>query len=69
MKVTYDQATDTLTIVLKDGVTVTESDEDRGGAVLDYDADGGLVSVEILEASHRVTDARRIEYEAIEPDR
>lgn len=42
MKVTYDQATDTLTIVLKDGVPVAESDEDRGGAVLDYDADGGL---------------------------
>ena len=41
MKVTYDQATDTLTIVLKDGVTVAESDEDRAGVVLDYDADGG----------------------------
>jgi uncharacterized protein YuzE len=67
MKVNYDQASDTLTIVLRDDVAITESDEDRPGVVLDYDAEGGLVSVEILQAS-RVTDARRIEFEATESD-
>ncbi len=67
MKVNYDQASDTLTIVLRDDVAITESDEDRPGVVLDYDAEGGLVSVEILQAS-RVTDARRIEYETTESD-
>jgi uncharacterized protein YuzE len=45
MKVNYDQASDTLTIVLRDDVAITESDEDRPGVVLDYDAEGGLVSV------------------------
>jgi hypothetical protein len=31
--------------------------------ILDYDKDGNLLSLEILNASRRVGDARRIEYE------
>jgi uncharacterized protein YuzE len=68
MKVTYDEATDTLTVLLKEGVAVAESDEDRPGFVLDYDEDGDLVSLEILDASRRVTDTRRIEYSATSAD-
>jgi uncharacterized protein YuzE len=68
MKVTYDEATDTLTVLLKEGVAVAESDEDRPGFVLDYDEDGDLVSLEILDASRRVTDTRRIEYLATPAD-
>lgn len=63
MKVSYDPATDTLAVILKEDVAVAESEEDRPGIVLDYDADGDLVSIEILDASRRVTDARRIEYQ------
>ncbi|GBD00297.1 hypothetical protein HRbin18_00002 [bacterium HR18] len=63
MKVWYDQKTDTLTVILKEGVAVAESDEDKPGVVLDYDEDGNLVSLEILDASKRVTDARKIEYQ------
>lgn len=66
MKVTYDSRTDTLTVILKDGVSVTESDEDKPGVVLDYDDEGNLVSLEILDASRRVTDARKIEYQTTE---
>ena len=68
MKVSYDRETDTLIITLKEGVAVAESDEDRPGTILDYDEAGDLVSVEILVASRRVTDAQRIEYQTTTPD-
>ncbi len=42
---------------------VAESDEDKPGVILDYDEQGDLVAFEILDASRRVTDARKIEYE------
>jgi uncharacterized protein YuzE len=44
---------------------VAESDEDKPGVILDYDGDGNLVSLEILDASKRVTEARRIEFETV----
>ena len=65
MKVNYDPRTDTLTVILKDGVAVSESDEDKPGVILDYDEAGNLVSVEILDASKRVTDARRVDFQTI----
>jgi uncharacterized protein YuzE len=63
VKVTYDPRTDTLSVILRDAAAVAESDEDKPGIILDYDADGNLVSLEILDASKRVTDTRRIEYQ------
>ena len=65
MKVNYDARTDTLTVVFRD-VPVAESDEDKPGVILDYDAQGNLMSLEILDASRRVTDARTIEYHTTE---
>ncbi len=63
MKATYDKRTDTLTLVLKEGAEVTESDEDNPGVILDYDAKGDLVSVEVLDASKRVSEVNKIELE------
>ncbi len=63
MKVSYDQRTDSLTVILKEGVAVVESDEDKPGIILDYDEQGNLLSIEILDASRRVTDARSVEYQ------
>lgn len=63
MKVTYDQRTDTLSIILKDDATVTESDEDKEDVILDYDEAGDLVSLEILDASRRVSETRKIEFQ------
>ena len=65
MKVTFDPRTDTLSVILKDS-PVAESDEDKPGAILDYDAQGNLVSLEILGASKRVTDARKVEFQMAE---
>ena len=66
MKVSYDHRTDTLSVVLKEGVLVSESDEDKPGVILDYDEQGDLISLEILDASQRVTETRKIEFEALE---
>ncbi len=62
MKVIYDQSTDTLTIIFTDA-PVAESDEDKPGVVLDYDEKGNLVSLEIMDASRRVSVPGKIEYE------
>ena len=66
MKVSYDSRTDIVTVVLRDGVQVAESDEDKPGVILDYDERGNLVALEILDASKRVTDARRVEFQMTE---
>jgi uncharacterized protein YuzE len=63
MKVSYDETTDTLSVILQDNMPVAESDEDKPGIILDYDATGNLVSLEILDASKRVTEARKVEFQ------
>jgi uncharacterized protein YuzE len=62
MKVIYDRETDTLTVIFTES-TVAESDEDKPGVILDYDDRGNLVSLEILDASRRVTIPSKIEYQ------
>ncbi len=66
MKVSYDSKTDTLTVVLRDSIAVAESDEDKPGVILDYDGDGNLVALEVLDASKRVSDARKVEFQMTE---
>ena len=61
-KIVYDSKTDTLALRLKTG-PVAESDEDKPGVILDYDSDGNILSIEILEASKRVKEARSMQFE------
>jgi YD repeat-containing protein len=53
MNVRYDRAADVLTIRLREG-EVAESDEERRDVILDFDADGRLLAIEILDASRNV---------------
>ncbi len=66
MRVSYDAKTDTLSVILKEKAQVAESDEDKAGVILDYDQAGDLVSLEVLDASRRVSDARRVDFEMTE---
>lgn len=61
MKTTYDMETDTLRIILS-AQAIEESDEDKPGVIIDYDAAGNVVGLEILDASKRVEDPRKMEY-------
>ena len=61
MKVKYDQEVDVLTIELSNA-PVEESDEDKPGIILDYDKDGNIVGIEILNASKRMENPRSLEY-------
>lgn len=63
MKAIYDPRTDTLPLILKDGAKVAESDEEKPGVILDYDEAGDLVSMEILDASRRVTEATKMDFQ------
>lgn len=59
----FDQDTDTLSIILGPG-PVAESDEEKPSVILDYDAAGNLVSLEILDASRRVEQPRLMSFQA-----
>jgi uncharacterized protein YuzE len=61
MKVKYHQDVDVLRICFNDA-TVEESDEEKPGVILDYDKDGNIVGIEILNASRRMEDPRSLEY-------
>ena len=62
MRVKYDREVDVLSIVLSDAL-VEESDEDKPGVILDYDKDGNVVGLEILDASKRMGDPMSVEYD------
>lgn len=61
MKVTYDPTVDVVRILFRDA-PIEESDEEKPGMVLDYDREGNIVGMEILDASQRVEDPRTVEY-------
>ncbi len=61
MKVTYDSEVDVLRVLFSDA-RIQESDEDKPGVILDYDAAGNVVGLEILNASQRVDNPRAMDY-------
>jgi uncharacterized protein YuzE len=50
MKMSYDPLADAAYIALADGL-VTESEEIAPGVVLDFDAEGRVLGIEVLQAS------------------
>lgn len=56
MQANYDSEVDVLRIRWSEA-PIEESDRDQPGVILDYDKDGNIVGVEILNASKRIENA------------
>ena len=63
MKVKYDKEVDVLYISFSEN-KIAESDEDKPGIILDYDKSGTIVGLEILDASKKMKNPTKVEYEA-----
>ena len=54
MKMSYDQIADALYVRFAD-TAIIESEEVADGVVLDFDQDGRIVAIELIDASKHVT--------------
>ncbi len=61
MKITYDPEVDVMRIIFSNA-PVEESDEEKPGVILDFDNNGNVVDMEILDASRRMENPRVVEY-------
>jgi YD repeat-containing protein len=66
MRLVYDPEVDVLSVLLSDA-PVAESDQDKAGYILDYDASGNMVGFEILDASKRMANPMSVEYAVTPP--
>ena len=64
MKIEYDPKADAMYIRVLAG-EVTESDEVRPGIVLDFDIDGHVLGIEMLDVSLRTDNPRELALELI----
>ncbi len=67
MKVIYDAEVDVLHVLFS-SAPIEESDEDKPGVILDYDKDGNVVGLEILDAQKRFggrENVRQVELEGV----
>jgi uncharacterized protein YuzE len=61
MKIIYNPKIDTLRILFSNS-PIEESDEDKPGVIIDYDKEGNVVGMEILDASKRMDNPRALDY-------
>jgi len=61
MKADYDRKVDVLTVIFSEAL-VEESDEIKPGVIVDFDAAGNVVGLEILDASQRIQNPLSMEF-------
>jgi uncharacterized protein YuzE len=61
MNIKYDYEVDVLRIIFSNN-QIAESDEEKNGLILDYDKNGNVVGIEILQASRRIEDPFACDY-------
>ena len=62
MKVKYDKEVDILYIRFTEE-KIRESDEDKPGIIIDYDDSGSIIGIEVLNASKKISQPMKFEYE------
>jgi len=62
MLIKYDKEVDVVYIQFSEK-KVSESDEDKPGIILDYDDEGNIVGIEVLEASKKMLQPNGVTYE------
>jgi uncharacterized protein YuzE len=62
MKIKYDAEVDIMRIIFNEDI-IAESDEEKSGIIMDYDINGNVVGIEILDASKKIPDTNSVEYE------
>jgi uncharacterized protein YuzE len=61
MKIIYDPEVDLLRILFQD-TPIAESDEDDSGIIFDFDSQGKVIGLEILDASQRIDNPQSVNY-------
>lgn len=61
MKIIYDPEVDVLRILFQETV-IEESDEDDSGIIFDFDQQGNVVGLEVLDASTRIDNPQSVSY-------
>ena len=62
MKIKFNKEADAVYLSFSDA-EVAESDEDKPGIIIDYDKDGNIVGIEVLDASKKTANPASLEYE------
>jgi len=67
MNFKYDKETDSLLITFRH-TGIVDTEEIRPGVIVDFDKEGAIVSLEILNASKKVEFPDRIKYYSVKPE-
>ncbi|SHE30703.1 Uncharacterized protein YuzE [Fodinibius roseus] len=62
MNIRFDKETDIVYLRFTDA-EIVESDEDKPGVIIDYDKDGNVVGIEMLNASKKMKKPGSLVYE------
>jgi len=62
MKIKFNKEADAVYLSFSDA-EVAESDEDKPGIIIDYDKDGNIVGIEVLDASKKTANPASLVYE------
>jgi uncharacterized protein YuzE len=64
MKITYDPEVDVLRILFSNA-PIEECDEDKPGVIIDYDREGNVVGIEIMDASEWMDNPSAVDYSVV----